>query len=189
MGNQSCSIRMRHLKCTIIALLGVSVVTALPRLSTSRQSDVTTAEEFLKACYSITNNYYPPTNTHPSHPSLLPILAGAGGLFLLGLLRLGSTHPTTSIVGRSDIQAILAKERIVDIGQIQLPPFLQSLVQQIQSGEINSVDTTQLPDMIQTFIQQVQAGGAGLPPILQGILANFLQSKPVARKFEIYPSI
>ena len=125
--NQSCSIRMRHLKCTIIALLGVSVVTALPSkffssntkmdflidvsyiliiigLSTSRQSDVTTAEEFLKACYSITNNYYPPTNTHPSHPSLLPILAGAGGLSLLGLLGLGSTHPTTSIVGRSDIQ-------------------------------------------------------------------------------------
>ena len=63
----------------------------------------------------------------------------------------------------------------MDIGQIQLPPFLQSLVQQIQSGEINSVDTTQLPDMIQTFIQQVQAGGGGLPPILQGLCLDNLE--------------
>ena len=88
------------------------------------------------------------------------------------------------------ISAILSKnqpfqpvnERFIDVSQIQLPTFLQNLVQQIQSGEINSIDTSQLPDVIQTFIQQVQAGGADLPPILQVILSNFLPSQPTARR-------
>ena len=67
---------------------------------TSRQiDDVTTAEDYLKACYSNNYYYYPTT----SQSSLLPILAGAGGLTLLGILGLGAVKPTTTLVGRSDI--------------------------------------------------------------------------------------
>ena len=75
---------------------------------TNRQTDVTSAEEFLKACYYPSNNYYyPATYGQPSTPSLLPILAGAGGLTLLGILGLGAVRPTTTLTGRSDIEGIL----------------------------------------------------------------------------------
>ena len=51
----------------------------------------------------------------------------------------------------------------VDTSQLPIPPVLQVIVQQVQSG--NSVDTSNLPPFMTTFINQLQTGT--LPPMLQ----------------------
>ena len=51
----------------------------------------------------------------------------------------------------------------VDTNQLPIPPVLQDIVTQVQSG--NSVDTSNLPSFMTTFTNQLQTGT--FPPMLQ----------------------
>jgi len=61
--------------------------------------------------------------------------------------------------------------RALDASQLPIPPVLQNIVQQVQSG--NSVDTSSLPPFMTTFVNQLQTGT--LPPLLQN-LVSLIQS-------------
>merc|ERR1712121_132193 len=63
-------------------------------------------------------------------------------------------------------------ERALDASQLPIPPVLQNIVQQVQSG--NSVDTSNLPPFMTTFVNQLQTGT--LPPMLQN-LVTLIQSQ------------
>jgi len=148
-------------------------------LSASGRSDTGVSEEnsynenittILKACYN--NGYYPSTYNQP-RPLHNILTVGALGL---GAGLLGST--LLGAIGRSDAEDILANlpssqatGRTLDASQLPIPPFLQNIVQQVQSG--NPVDTTNLPPFVTAFINQLQTGT--LPPLLQN-LVSLIQS-------------
>merc|ERR1711868_73532 len=126
----------------------------------------------LKACYN--NGYYysrPTTTTNPVHNALA--IGGLGlGAGVLGSLLLGG------VLGRSNMEDILSNlpsspvtGRALDASQLPIPPVLQNIVQQVQSG--NSVDTSSLPPFMTTFVNQLQTGT--LPPLLQN-LVSLIQS-------------
>jgi len=139
-----------------------------PLIEENLNENITT---ILKACYNNGYYYSRPTTTNPVHNALA--IGGLGlGAGVLGSLLLGG------VLGRSNMEDILANlpsspvtGRTLDASQLPIPPVLQNIVQQVQSG--NSVDTSSLPPFLTNFVNQLQTGT--LPPLLQN-LVSLIQS-------------
>merc|ERR1712133_228213 len=139
-----------------------------PLVEENLNENITT---ILKACYNNGYYYSRPSTTNPVHNALA--IGGLGlGAGVLGSLLLGG------VLGRSNMEDILANlpsspvtGRALDASQLPIPPVLQNIVQQVQSG--NSIDSSSLPPFLTAFINQLQTGT--LPPLLQN-LVSLIQS-------------